>query len=189
MAAAKYIPYAIGAAVGAVIAVALGHVLPCPVPLKRNAKRVFVLAVRLKLVPGTVEAFKARWAVLAANCRSSAEPNCLSYELLVSESDPNEILIYERYIARSDLDVTHAEQPAFQAFGKWAAEESGAELLKDGRKSIVRGSLVVTEGRSSSYWTSFASSFLTSPRPSLHTLTRRCLKRLRSSTWSPIWAT
>ena len=148
MAAAKYIPYAIGAAVGAVIAVALGHVLPCPVPLKRNAKRVFVLAVRLKLVPGTVEAFKARWAVLAANCRSSAEPNCLSYELLVSESDPNEILIYERYIARSDLDVTHAEQPAFQAFGKWAAEESGAELLKDGRKSIVRGPLVVTNGRS-----------------------------------------
>ena len=135
---ATLLPYAIGAAVGALAAVILGHVLPCPVPLKRNSKGVYVLAVKLKVVPGTVEALKARWAVLAQNCRSSREPNCLSYELCVSEEDPNTILIYERYKTKEDLTITHNNQAAFKAFGKWMGEQSGDELLKDGRKSIVR---------------------------------------------------
>lgn len=135
--AAKLIPYAIGALAGACVAVVLGHVLPCPVPLKRNSKGVYVLAVRLTLAPGTLEAFKARWAVLAANCRSSKEPNCLSYELCIKEDEPNTVLIYERYKTKEDLTVTHNAQPAFKAFGKWLGEESGDELLKDGRKSIV----------------------------------------------------
>jgi quinol monooxygenase YgiN len=133
----KLLPYAIGALAGACVAVVLGHVLPCPVPLKRNSKNVYVLAVRLTLVPGTMEAFRARWAVLAANCRSSREPNCLSYELCVKEDDPNTVLIYERYKTKEDLLVTHNSQPAFKDFGNWLAERSGDELLKDGRKSIV----------------------------------------------------
>jgi quinol monooxygenase YgiN len=131
-------PYLLGAALGGLAAVVLGHILPCPVPLKRNAKGAYVLAVRIKLVPGTLDAFKARWAALAAVCRSSAEPNCLSYELCVAEDDPNTLLIHERYVSREDLSITHRGTAAFKAFGKWLNEESGQELLGDGRKTIVR---------------------------------------------------
>jgi quinol monooxygenase YgiN len=131
-------PYLLGAAIGGLAAVVLGHFLPCPVPLKRLTKKAYVLAVRITLVPGTIGAFTARWAAMAAVCRSSAEPNCLSYEMCVSEEDPNTILIYERYVAREDLSITHRNTAAFKAFGKWLNEESGLELLGDGRKSIVR---------------------------------------------------
>jgi quinol monooxygenase YgiN len=136
MASKQLIPYLIGAAAGAVLAVALGHVLPCPVPLKRNAKGVYVLAVHFKLVPGTLDAFKARFAVLAEHCRKY-ERDTLSYELCLAEGDPHTVLIYERYTNKSDLDDIHRQSPIFKAFGKWLWEESGAELLKNGLKSIV----------------------------------------------------
>ena len=133
------VPYLVGAAAGALVAVALGHVLPCPFPLKRHAKRAYVLAVFMKLAPGTMEAFKRRWAPVAACCRSAREPGCLSYELSVAVDSPDELIIFERYVAKEDLDVTHRAQAEFKAFGKWLHEESGAELLKDGSKTIVRG--------------------------------------------------
>ena len=145
-------PYLLGAAIGGLAAVVLGHFLPCPVPLKRLTKKAYVLAVRITLVPGTIGAFTARWAALAAVCRSAAEPNCLSYELCVSEEDPNTILIYERYSTKEDLSITHRNTAAFKAFGKWLNEESGLELLGDGRKSIVRASRLVSLPPQPSAW-------------------------------------
>jgi quinol monooxygenase YgiN len=182
---AKLLPYALGALAGAVLAVALGHILPCPVPLKRDSKGVFVLVVRLKLVPGTVEAFKARWAVLAQHCRSSREPNCLSYELIVNEEDKNTVLIYERYVSKEDLTITHNNGEAFKAFGKWVGEQSGDELLKDGRKSIVleKSSACVLHASVA------AQPLVRPPCPSPSTPHTRTLAPQRISTTNQTWAT
>ena len=45
--------------------------------------------------PEDLETFKQRWQVLAAHCKAH-EPQTLSYELLQSDKEANEILIYER---------------------------------------------------------------------------------------------
>jgi len=87
-----------------------------------RAKNVFVLAVSLTIKPGTLGLFKERWGVLAAHCRSGAEPNCLSYELCVKEGTEEsaagvELLIYERYVSKADLEGTHNASAPFKAFG------------------------------------------------------------------------
>ena len=82
-------------------------------------KGVYVLLVQMKLNPamGGAKAFKEAWAALAADVKAN-EPNCLSYELCEDTSDPNAVIIYERYVAQSDLDVTHNSGAVFKAFGK-----------------------------------------------------------------------
>jgi quinol monooxygenase YgiN len=100
-----------------------------------RAKNVFVLAVHLTIKQGSLELFKERWGVLAAHCRSGAEPNCLSYELCVKEGTQDsaagtELLIYERYVSKADLEVTHNASAPFKAFGKWLNEESMIVLAK-----------------------------------------------------------
>jgi hypothetical protein len=87
-----------------------------------RAKNVFVLAVSLTIKPGTLGLFKERWGVLAEHCRSGAEPNCLSYELCVKEGTDEsaagvELLIYERYVSKADLEGTHNASAPFKAFG------------------------------------------------------------------------
>lgn len=124
---------AIGAAVGVLLTLGLSHILPCPFPLKRNSKRAFALAVRLRIKEGTLELFKEKWGVLAKHCRSSEEPNCLSYELCTEKDDPHSLLIYERYVAESDLTGTHNASVPFKAFGKWLNEISG--IVVEGSKS------------------------------------------------------
>ena len=84
-----------------------------------SQKKVFVLAVRLTLNPekGGLQAFLAAWQPLAKFCLEN-EPNTLSYELAYGEEDPNEIIIYERYVTKSDLVDVHHKGAAFLAFGK-----------------------------------------------------------------------
>ena len=126
-----FLPYIGAALAGALAAVAASHFLPCPFPLKRNSRGAFVLAVSLTIKPGTLGLFKERWGVLAKHCGSSAEPNCLSYELCVKEgTNDTELLIYERYVGRSDLEGTHNASAPFKAFGKWLNEESGIVVAK-----------------------------------------------------------
>ena len=86
-------------------------------------KKVFVLLVSMKLDPakGGVEVFKEAWAPLAADVKLR-EKNCLSYELCEGAEDKNSIIIYERYVARADLDGAHAEGLCFKAFGKRLGE-------------------------------------------------------------------
>lgn len=124
---------AIGAAVGVLLTLGLSHILPCPFPLKRNSKKAFVLAVRLRIKEGTLELFKEKWGALAKHCRSSEEPNCLSYELCTEKDDPHSLLIYERYVAESDLTGTHNASAPFKTFGKWLNEISG--IVVEGSKS------------------------------------------------------
>lgn len=93
----------IGAALaGCVLASALAHVVPCPFPLKSRSKGVFVLAVTLKIKPGSLALFKEKWAAVAKHARSSAEPGCLSYELAVSTESDEDLIIYERYVTVRD---------------------------------------------------------------------------------------
>jgi quinol monooxygenase YgiN len=86
-------------------------------------KRVFVLLVSMKLNPamGGLQTFKEAWSRLAADVKKR-EPNCLSYELCAGEEDENSIIIYERYVSKADLTLTHNEGIAFKAFGKRLGE-------------------------------------------------------------------
>ena len=118
---------------GATLVLGLSHILPCPFPLKRNSQKAFVLAVRLRIKPGTLALFKEKWGVLAKHCRSSAEPNCLSYELCVEKDDECSLLIYERYVSEEDLSGTHNSSVPFKTFGKWLNEVS--DIVVPGSKS------------------------------------------------------
>ena len=111
-----------------------------------RATGVFVLAVSLTIKAGSLALFKERWGVLAAHCRSGAEPNCLSYELCVKEGTEDsaagtELLIYERYVTKADLEVTHNASAPFKAFGKWLNEESGIVLAKSKAWCVCLGVL------------------------------------------------
>jgi len=129
----EVLPYVIGAGIGALLTLSLSHFFPCPFPLKRNSRNAFVLAVRLKIKPGTLGLFKEKWGALAKHCRSSAEPNCLSYELCVEKEDENSLLIYERYVSEEDLTGTHNASIPFKTFGKWLNELS--DIVVPGSKS------------------------------------------------------
>lgn len=123
---------------GGVLATLLAHILPCPFPLKSRTKGAYVLAVFLKIKPGTLAIFKEKWAEVAKVSRSSAEPNCLSYELSVSTESEEDLIIYERYVTKADLDGPHRASPQFKAFGKWLNEEvRGVVCMIRGARAIV----------------------------------------------------
>ena len=46
------------------------------------------------------------WSPLAKRVREN-EPNCLSYELSYVNGDDTKIMIFERYVNKSDLDGIH----------------------------------------------------------------------------------
>jgi len=56
--------------------------------------------------------FLARWKELADYCYRS-EPHTLTYELSVSESEADTIIIYERYPAKADLNTPHQKSALF----------------------------------------------------------------------------
>jgi quinol monooxygenase YgiN len=89
---------------GAAIAAGIAYYFGLHPAAPKEHKKVFVLAVRMKLdkSKGGLQAFKEAFTSLAQYCKNS-EPNTLSYELCAGEEDENEILIYERYIQKEDL--------------------------------------------------------------------------------------
>lgn len=87
-------------------------------PAVRN---VYVLVVRLQLKAGGLPQFKELWGKLAEHCRRN-EPKTLSYELVVSDKDETDIMIYERYPFESDLKDPHQQSPAFKEFGRLTRE-------------------------------------------------------------------
>lgn len=138
-----YLPLVAAALGGALATFVVAHLVGCPIADAKKAalpksvlsKGAYVLAVKLKIKPGTLELLKTMWAPLASHCRSPAEPGCLSYELVVQEDVPAgadgiEVLIYERYAAKADLTGPHWGSDAFKAFGK-ALAESGILLSKE----------------------------------------------------------
>ena len=100
-------------------------------------RSVFVLLVQMKLnaAMGGAAALKAAWAALAEDVRKS-EPNCLSYELCEDVDDPNSIIIYERYLHRSDLEGAHNSGAVFKAFGKRLGEGDLKGLVVSKSKSF-----------------------------------------------------
>ena len=134
----KLYTFLAGSLVGAVALLGLVHIKSLTpswcLPIK---KRVYVLLVTMKLNPamGGLETFKKAWKPLADDVRSK-EPNCLSYELCENEEDPNSIIIYERYIAKSDLTGKHNEGIIFKAFGKRLGEQDLKGLVVEKSKSF-----------------------------------------------------
>jgi len=127
-----------GSLVGAVALLGLVHIKSLtPSWCLSIKKRVYVLLVTMKLNPamGGLETFKKAWKPLADDVRSK-EPNCLSYELCENEEDPNSIIIYERYIAKSDLTGKHNEGIIFKAFGKRLGEQDLKGLVVEKSKSF-----------------------------------------------------
>lgn len=89
---------------------------------KPAVKNVYVLVVRLQLKAGGLAQFKELWGKLAEHCRKN-EPKTLSYELVVSDKDETDIMIYERYPFEADLKDPHQQSPAFKEFGRLTREE------------------------------------------------------------------
>lgn len=112
-----------GVALALVIPQLFSWAFPAP-----KAPLAFVLAVRIKLLPRKLDKFMWMWAPLAKFCRAS-EPRTLSYELCLAENAREadleggaEVLIYERYVAKEDLSVTHHASVAFKEFQSSLAE-------------------------------------------------------------------
>lgn len=76
---------------------------------------VHVLIVRIRVKPGCAARFRELWTPLAKYCLAS-EPGCLSYELSGGESDEDDLVIFERYSTKADLDVVHNSSAAFKEF-------------------------------------------------------------------------
>jgi len=134
----RYAAVFLGTALGAAIMLGLVHVKSLtPSWCLPSKKRVYVLLVQMKLNPamGGLETFKKAWKPLADDVRSK-ESNCLSYELCENEEDPNSIIIYERYIAKSDLTEKHNDGVIFKAFGKRLGEQDLKGLVIEKSKSF-----------------------------------------------------
>jgi quinol monooxygenase YgiN len=63
----------------------------------------------------------------------ASEPNTLTYELFVNTATPTELIIFERYVAESDLTETHNGSDAFKSFSA-AATAAGIFVGKSARR-------------------------------------------------------
>ena len=98
-----------GVVVGAAAVFGLMHVLPAPSFCQPKREKAHVLIVEKTFISvADREKWTASWAPLADRVLAN-EPNCLSYKLSVCCDDPCKAVIYERYVARSDLDGIHQE--------------------------------------------------------------------------------
>jgi len=85
-------------------------------PSRPQQRRAFVLAVRLRFRSvAERDAWIAVWRPLAEAVRRD-EPRTLSFELSVSDRDPTQVLVFERYAARGDYVGLHRSTEAFQLF-------------------------------------------------------------------------
>eukprot|EP00055_Hartaetosiga_balthica_P000308 m.136221 g.136221 ORF g.136221 m.136221 type:complete len:157 (-) comp10517_c0_seq1:150-620(-) len=93
---------------------------------KADHKNVLVLLVHLKFKEGGLSQFLEKWTAVANHCREH-EPNTLTYELSRSESDKNSVIIYERYIQKEDLAVTHNTSRPFTKLQEFLVETNIVE--------------------------------------------------------------
>ncbi len=83
---------------------------------------VFVLAINLTFeTPADAQTFIDAWAPLAKYCKEH-EPNTLTYEASIDDASGTEVLIYERYVAKTDLTV-HQKSAPFLAFREHEAQK------------------------------------------------------------------
>ena len=80
--------------------------------------------------------FLARWKELADHCYAH-EPNTLTYELSISESEADTVIIYERYPTKSELDDPHTKSASFIELNKWMEQ---ADIVDDKEVTSYRES-------------------------------------------------
>lgn len=59
------------------------------------------------------------------------EDGCLSYQLSVSDTDPDALCIYERYVSKEYLETVHWQSQPFKAFG------AGVRVMSSNRSSVL----------------------------------------------------
>eukprot|EP00123_Amoebidium_parasiticum_P007298 comp18025_c0_seq1/m.18533 comp18025_c0_seq1/g.18533 ORF comp18025_c0_seq1/g.18533 comp18025_c0_seq1/m.18533 type:complete len:106 (-) comp18025_c0_seq1:367-684(-) len=79
---------------------------------------VHVLVVHLQVKQGAGSEVLARFKVLADHVQAH-EPECLTYVASVGETDPDTIVIYERYTTKEALTGPHNSSKPFQEFSTW----------------------------------------------------------------------
>lgn len=82
----------------------------------------------LKITPGSLAVFKEHFAPVAAHANSAAEPGCLSYELSVNPDDETDLLIFERYVTKADLEGPHRAHEAFKKVRCWGGATASRAL-------------------------------------------------------------
>jgi quinol monooxygenase YgiN len=107
-------------------------------------KGVFVLVITLTMESAAAATeFLEAWRPLAEFCRAH-EPETLSYEAAVCDSNPTEILIYERYTSRAGLTEIHQKGALFLAF---KAHPIHARIMAKQGKSYIESDIgYVTRG-------------------------------------------
>lgn len=70
------------------------------------------------------------------------EEGCLSYQLTISEEDPDAFIIFERYITKQYLEEVHFQSEQFKAFGA-ACKEAGVEWESKSLVKYIEGGAAV----------------------------------------------
>lgn len=78
------------------------------------ASPTFAIAVQFTIKPEHIDAFRTR-VVQQAKDSLAKEVGCLQFDVLVDETDPAKIFLYETYI-NADALVTHRETAHFADF-------------------------------------------------------------------------
>ncbi|KAK9459967.1 uncharacterized protein V1516DRAFT_678526 [Lipomyces oligophaga] len=82
------------------------------------SSEALLLHVTLMVKPGTRDYCLEQFGKIADDVLAN-EPNCTSYLYMKDLADPNKIMIFERYLTRKDLEVTHRGGEVFKTvFGE-----------------------------------------------------------------------
>ncbi|GBF91913.1 hypothetical protein Rsub_04637 [Raphidocelis subcapitata] len=88
----------------------------CGKAASRRHQKVFVLSVTLAFPSeAELEAFLTVWRPLAEYVKRN-EPRTLSFELCHADNDPLKIMVYERYVSKSDYTEVHRSSGPMRAF-------------------------------------------------------------------------
>ncbi|MEW5301818.1 MAG: hypothetical protein WDW36_004653 [Sanguina aurantia] len=102
--------------------------------------QVCILLVTGKLKPGHIGKFVELFTELEKHVRANEE-GALSYQLSISEEDPDAFIIFERYITKQYLEEVHFKSEAFKMFGT-ACRAAGIEYESKNITKYMEGSAV-----------------------------------------------
>lgn len=92
--------------------------------------QAFVLIVNAELKPGSKDSFLESFRPLASFV-DKEESGCLAYKLSFGEKNPNQLIIYERYISKEYLEEVHWKSKAFEKFKSDCAEKNVEWITKE----------------------------------------------------------
>jgi len=116
------------AAVGAALAVAAWLLLPLPgLQAAAESGPYLINVVEYDIVPGQIDAYLA--ALKENGAATVKEPGCHEFDILVSQKDPNHVLIFEVY---NDAAAVQAHRET-EHFKKYAATIKDMVAKRDAR--------------------------------------------------------